>query len=104
MPGTPTPPTSPYVFSAIDYKDLALTITVNFNNSTGAITNGTVVRDPGCVYQHVYLGVGPDGTPDTSPNVFTVPSGTLNISAKQFAANGFNTISDITAQQITAGP
>lgn len=102
--GTPGQEQSPWVWTAADYQGNAITISVTFNNSTRAITGGSVTRDAGCVYGHVYIGVGPDGTPNTSPDVYAVPFGTTNLNKNRFTNNGLNTIEDVLALQITAGP
>jgi hypothetical protein len=95
---------SPWVWAARDFQGSAITITVNFNNNNRALQNSSVVRDAGCLYSHIYIGLGPDGTPNSTPHTFTVPFGTTQITAGQFSAVGLNTIDDILALQITAGP
>lgn len=104
MNATPSPITSPYVaYSASDYQGKVISLTITFdagNNLTGA----TVFRDPACLYQHVYIGVGPDGTPNTSSKVFFVPAGTTQVSKAQCNAAGMFTVNDVLGTQITAGP
>lgn len=96
-------PTSPWVVAFPDYQMNAITISVSFVPSTHALISGTITRDPGCVYSRILLGIGPDGTPDTSPNQFTVRVGTTNFSPAQMAKVGFNTMDDFLGLQITAG-
>ena len=102
--GTPSPAVSPWTWDAEDYQGNGIHISVTFNNSTRALTGATVVRDVGCVYGTLYIGVGPDGTPNTSPNAFAVPEGTTNLNKNRLTSNGLNTIEDVEALQITAGP
>ena len=98
------PLVSPWLWSAPDYLERAITLTVNFNNATRALQNSTVVRDAGCLYGHVYIGLGADGTPDTTTKSFAVPVGTTTLTANQLGNKGLNTIDDVLALQITAGP
>lgn len=95
---------SPWIYEAQDNAGLALRITVAFNNSTRALTSATVHRDAGCVYARILIGTGADGTPDTTPRAFSVPVGDTTFNAGQLSGVGLNTIEDILALQITAGP
>ena len=106
MPGgAPQPPVSPWVWTAGDYQGNTITATVAFNNSTLALTSCTMVRQAGCVYAHVYFGLGANGTPDTTPSQFgPVATGTTVANAAQLAAFGFTSMNQILAGQITAGP
>jgi hypothetical protein len=94
---------TPWTQSFPDYQNKAITITVNFNDSTGNITNATIVRDVGCVYSKIFIGTGVDGKPNSAPGTFAVAEGTTNFSAAQLASGGFNVIEDILQLQITAG-
>lgn len=99
------PLVSPWTWGTTDYQGATLTITVPFDNTTRALVNSTsVTRASGCVYGHLYIGTGPDGTPNTTTHVFAVSVGTTTVSAKQMSNHGLNTIDDILALQITAGP
>jgi len=98
------PQTSPWIWTANDYQDNVIRITVNFNETTRALQASSVFRDAACVYTKIYIGVGVDGTVASTPSVFTVPSGTTSLSSNQLKNAGFNTIEDILALQITAGP
>jgi hypothetical protein len=98
------PLTSPWVWSAADYLGRTITITSNFNNATRALQASSVVRAAGCLYGHLYIGLGGDGTPDSTTKSFAVPVGTTSITANQMSAKGLNTIDDVLALQITAGP
>lgn len=100
------PVQSPWSYEDRDIHGLILRATFSFNNTTRALTGAVVFRDPGCLKTTVWLGLGPDGTPNTADanHTFVIPDGTTNISAGQMAARGFNTIEDVLATQITAGP
>lgn len=95
---------SPWLWAASDYLGRAITITVTFDNTTKALSSGSIVRATGGLYGHLYIGLGVDGSPNSTTHQFAVPVGTTGISKGQFSANGLNTIDDILALQITAGP
>ena len=99
---------TPYVYdSGGDFAGLHITITINFNNATRALTGAVIHRDPGCQYTKIYVGLGPDGTPDSGTHTFNVGqlNGDRSFSAAQLLAVGFSTIEDVLALgQITAGP
>jgi hypothetical protein len=95
---------TPWVWTAADAANNVIRITVTFNNATRALTGATVFRDAACVYTKIYIGVGSDGSPNSSPRVFTVPAGTTTFTAAQMSSVGLNTIENILAHQITAGP
>lgn len=102
-------PTSPWTFwSANDNEGEVISATVTWVGAwTGAnpLTGGTVFRDPGCAYTKVIIGVGPDGTPNTSTRIVNVPSGTTSVTAGQLSAVGLDTVADVLgAPQITAIP
>lgn len=104
-PGATGQPDNPWVYSAVDYLGRQISITVPWNANTRALSNATVFRDPACLAQHIYLGLGPDGTPNSTPFVFLVPAGTTTVTTKQMSSLGLNTIDDVVAaMQITAGP
>jgi hypothetical protein len=100
------PITSPHVLlQAADSQGLFIRITITFNNNTRALTGATLHRDVGCAYNHLYLGVGADGSPDSATKTFkNLPTGDTPVSAAQLAAKGLNTAEDCLAFQITAGP
>lgn len=97
---------SPYVVSMSDYQQNAITVTFNYSVASRAFTTPAcvVTRDVGCVYAHLYIGLGADGTPNTTLKQFAVPVGSTTVTAGQLAANGVNTIDDVRSYQITAGP
>lgn len=104
MSGGPFPVNSPWIWEVPDAASNVIRITVTFNNATRALISGTLFRDAACVYKKIYIGLGPDGTPNSSPRVFNVPAGTNTATAAQMSSVGLNTIEDILSHQITAGP
>jgi hypothetical protein len=100
------PISSPYTWQQSDINGKVIRATFSFNNSTRALTGTVVYRDPGCLKTVIYIGVGPDGQPESTGanNTFTIPDGTTNITSGQMASRGFHTIEDVLATQITAGP
>lgn len=97
---------SPWTSRFADYQDRAITITVTFNNTTRAITGGSITRDAGCMFTKVLIGLGSDGRPDSTDKTFNVAGleGTQSVGKAPFTARGFNTVEDIQALQITASP
>jgi len=98
------PPPNPYVWESRDYTGNVIRISIAFNAGTGALTGATASRDPNCVYRKIYFGVGVDGSPDTTGHVINVASGSANVPVGQLHSAGLDTISDVLAGQITAGP
>lgn len=94
---------SPWTWdSGADYLGRHMSITLPFNNTTRAITNGGVIhRDAGCMYTKIVWGVP---TSPTSIRSASVPNGDTAISAAQVRALGFDTIEQVLALQITAEP
>lgn len=96
---------SPYVYSAVDINGAALTIRMDYSVATRMFTGPVVItRDAACLYSHLYIGVGDDGSPDSTTKAFTVPAGTTNVTVAQLLRNGIGTIDDARGYQITAGP
>lgn len=96
---------SPYIYEAVDYTRVnVIRITVDFDDTSHVITGASVYRDAACLFKKIYIGLGPDGTPDTTPKVFSVPAGTTAITAAQLSHFGLNSIEDVLALQIVAGP
>ena len=94
--------TSPWVWSAIDYQNAVIRISVDFNTSTSALLDAVVHRDASCVYTQIVIGTGADGTVATSSKTFNVPVGTTTVTAAQLNLAGLHTIQDVWALQITA--
>jgi|SRR5215472_7534354 len=98
------PLVSPFVYTSADAGGYSITVTFNFDNATLALTSVIASRDAGCPYSNIYFGLGPDGIPDSTARKFAGVAGTVTIKAALLAQYGFQTISDVLAQQITAGP
>lgn len=95
--------TSPYLFySAGDFQGKIISITLNFDNTTRAMINATVFRDPDCVFRKLLIGTGADGSPDSSTRVVNVPAGTTVVPASTLALINLNTPEDFLQFQITA--
>jgi hypothetical protein len=90
------------------HPDHAVQITVNFNNTTRVITNAVVWRAADCRWTKIVVGIGADGTPDSTTKVFDLSklnNATRNVSAAQLSAAPWfvHTIEDFQAAgQITA--
>ncbi len=93
---------SPWTWEARDYQGNKISITIPFDNTTKVLSNGTIFRDAACVYTTLIVGVGGDGTVESSTKTFSVPSGTHTITASAMSSKGINTIDDILNLQITA--
>lgn len=104
--GAPGNPVSPWVYQASDYQGNVIRVTATFSNTSPFTLNTvTTFRDAACVYHNIYFGLGPDNTPNTSSKTFGgVPSGTTTVGAAFLSSLGFNTITDVLAGQVTAGP
>ena len=77
----------------------------NYDDVTRLLATVFTTRDIGCVYQNIYFGLGQDGTPNTTLKLFGgLPATTVAVLAATLTADGFSTIDDIWAAQITAGP
>lgn len=113
------PLASPYVMTFGDYladpgadadqtkPRHAVRIEVAFNNGNHSITGATAWRAADCLWTKIALGVGSDGTPNTSPVVFDLSGlndASTSISGGQLAKPPYNfsTIDDFMALQITA--
>lgn len=100
--GDPIP--SPWVSEFLDYAGRALRITVNFNDTTGALLTTVIHRDPGCLYTKIVLD---DPTDNQKAKRLAAPNdsqGDRTYTANQMASQGLNTISDARGVQITAEP
>jgi hypothetical protein len=99
------PHLSPYIWESGDYLSRVIRIVLDYNDQTRAITGATVVRDEGCVYTRIIIGLGPDGTPDSSPKQFDVPAGSTPVTKQQISTVvGVDTVEQFQALQITAAP
>lgn len=98
--------TSPQVQEFSDYLGRVIRITVTFDTDTRVLSGITVFRDAECLFTRILIGLGPDGTPDSTTRSFNVPAGTTVLNTAQMNAvrnNGMNTIEEFNSFQITAG-
>lgn len=94
---------NPYVTEWRDYADKVLRISVAWNQTTRKVESVTLHRDPECLYTRVLVGLGPDGTPDTSTKTFEVGGITdITVNGNQAKARGFEFIDDF-MDNFTAG-
>lgn len=103
--GDPMP--SPWVWDTLDNDGDRLELTIAFDEATRVITGITTYRDAGCTYTRILIGLGADGTPDTTETAWDVPAGTTVLSQgqlAQLAGEGLRTIEDVLATQVTAAP
>ena len=104
MPVT-NPLVSPLVFTAADYQGNQISVSVAFGaTALHALASITVSKDAGCVYVNVYFGLGPDGTPNTTPTQYQAPDGVSTIPAGTLTGWGFSALSAVVAGQVTFGP
>jgi len=95
---------NPYVVTATDYLSRAITVTFNWSPVNRSLSAARVDRDAGCLYQNVLIGLGPDGTPDTTVSALrSNGNGVVTLTPPQLAAINLNTIDDVVATQITFG-
>lgn len=95
---------NPFIWESGDYQGNVIRITVT--HLLNLITGITVYRDADCVYDKIFVGVGPDGSPNTSPHVFPIAAGTTILLQAQLdllASEGIATIQQFLSLQITAG-
>jgi hypothetical protein len=99
------PPKSPWTYESADYLGRAITFTVNFNEQTLDITSARIDRDPGCMYTKIFLGIGGDGSPNSSTRQFSVGQSTGHpVAQAELAAAGISTFTDLIQVQVTASP
>lgn len=96
--------TSPWTYTAPDYVGNAITIAVSFDEITLALKGAEASRDVDCMYRNIYIGLGTDGSVDSTPRKITIPARTSSVSKAKLSNFGFETIADVMALQITAGP
>jgi hypothetical protein len=103
--GVAQPETSPYFQEFEDYIGRKSRITITFDETTRILSTITLFCDEGCLFPLIAVGLGPDGTPDTSTRMFDCPEGTKELDAAEMdavRANGMNTIEAFASYQITA--
>lgn len=99
---------NPYVYSSgPDTAAREVSISFTWNATTRLLTGITAHRDPGCQFTSILVGLGTDGTPDSTDKNIDISglSGDRVLPAARIdflAAHGLATIDDILALQITA--
>jgi hypothetical protein len=108
--GVAAPLVSPYVQEFADYLGRAIRVAVTFDNTTRLISQITLHRDAGCRYTTLLVGLGADGSPDSSVRSFNLKNftGDRQLSNQELRfvqdpANGIDTIEGFASFQITAG-
>lgn len=103
--GNPPALVSPWSWQTQDWRGWTLSFSVTFGPLTHLILGISTFKDPDCEFTKIIIGVGPDGTPDTSTKVIPVPAGSNNVLAAlltTLATVGLTTIDNLLAEQITA--
>lgn len=94
------PPVSPWRFydSGVDATGKSIWMIVTFDGANN-LTGGTGHRDAGCQWTKIYLGLGANGTPNTSTRVIDLSAftGDHTVTAPQLASVGLNTVADVLA-------
>ena len=98
------PLNSPYIWQDRDYNGKLISITVNFDNTTRALTSAVVHRDTGCVYTKIVFDIPSDGVKAKRLAAPVDGAGDRTYTSAQMATQGLNTITDVLAIQITAEP
>lgn len=85
-----------------DYLGRKIHIEIPYNTTTKAIVNPglTGTRDAGCHYDFIQIGRAED------PNgikVFPIPDGSFSVNRAQLGQQGFDTIADLDAANVTFG-
>lgn len=93
---------SPWTQEFRDTDGHVIRISVLFDPITRALLGAVAYRSGKCAYTRILIGLGPDGTPDSTPDVFVVPAGVTNVAAAALRRNALRTIEDVLALQITA--
>jgi hypothetical protein len=103
--GNPPALVSPWIWHTEDFRGQKISLSIAFDNITHLILGITTYRDPDCLFTKILIGLGPDGTPDTTDKVVTVPAGTTNVVAaliSALATVGVSTIDNVLSWQMTA--
>jgi hypothetical protein len=95
---------SPWVVGFQDYLNRVVTITVNFNDATRALTNAVIHRDSGCLFHTIVFDNPSDAVKAKRLTAPADGAGDRTYSKAQLASQGLNTIEDAMAVQITAEP
>lgn len=93
----------PFTWAGEDYAGRIIRIDIDFNQTTGELTDATTNRDDGCLFDRILFGVGEDGSPDSAPKKIICQVGTRNVPKGQLHAVGLDNMADVLAGQITCG-
>ncbi len=94
---------NPWEFGGTDSENREVLVSLPWDSISRALGDATTTRDDGCLYRTFLVGVGPDGTPDSTPTQFGIPEGLSQIPQATLAAAGLTTIDNIISQQVTLG-
>jgi hypothetical protein len=93
-------PTSPWVFydSGADSTGKHIWFSVSFGVDN-VLTGGIGHRDAGCQWTKLLIGLGPDGTPDSSTRTINLAgfTGDHAFTAPQLNSVGLTTVADVLA-------
>jgi hypothetical protein len=95
---------TPWVYESLDYVGKAIRITVNFDNTTRALTNAVVHRDTGCQYRTIVFDNPSDQAKAKRLAAPNDGQGDRTYTSTQLASQGLSTIEQALAIQITAEP
>jgi len=95
---------SPWVYTATDTAGNVLSVTFTFDNILFTILIVTGHKDAGCAYNTLYMSVGGDGLPDSTATQLAIAQGDTLIAVATLNGMGLTTITDVLANQVTAGP
>lgn len=94
---------NPWEFGGTDSENREVLVSLPWDSISRALGDATTTRDDGCLYRTFLVGVGPDGTPDSTPTQFGIPEGLSQIPQATLADVGLATIDNIISQQVTLG-
>lgn len=103
--GTIPPLPNPYVWRVWDEAGRQLQVSFSWVPVTRLLLGITTVRDEGMVWNRVLIGLGSDGSPDTTPWKLDVPVGTSDLTGiltGVLVGLGLTTIDNVLATQVTA--
>jgi hypothetical protein len=97
---------NPYTYdSGDDGNGKHLIASFAWDAGTRLITGITAIRDAGCLFTMVLVGLGAGNSPNTTTRSFVVPDGVTSVPnniLNQLAARGLGSIDDLLTTQITA--
>lgn len=100
----PAPVTpNPWVYEARDYQNKVLRIEIRWSDADRDLLSAVAYRDPGCVYDTIFIGLDAEGSVNRSPDQWTVPEGETLIRNNLLKKARLRSIDDVQAVQVTAG-